>query len=228
MNETDSILSNLNIKNQILSDSGLIKIDSLLLHLSKNQDEILSVIHKSDENRIIEFMTNDLFWALVGGFIGVILSIMIWLGKRTIESCIYKKRYGKYDGYYVSKIASDTNDPHYVIKLEQKRNEFKLKGVSIKIKNGELEKRYENITGHITMSNASKIFGIGQYQHVLDKKNKIRSGEYHIQLTPERKIIVIQDIIDNNLQQSNPKYIWEPICKKKHLEYFDIYNSLIK
>uniref|UniRef100_A0AB33L3X5 Uncharacterized protein n=1 Tax=Tenacibaculum sp. Pbs-1 TaxID=3238748 RepID=A0AB33L3X5_9FLAO len=231
MIQVDSITSPLQLKSHILSDSLLTECDSLLQHLSKGQGDISSVIYIPEGSRIIELMSNDLFWALVGGTIGIIFSFLVWLGKWVIESCIYKRRYGKYSDYYISRIASDENDPHYVLKLKQKRNEFEIKGVSIKKnENGKLEKRNENITGHITMSNTSKNFGIGQYQHTPDAKNKIRSGEYRIQLTPspDNRIIAIQNIIDNNLHQSIPKYIWEPLDSKKDNDYLKIYKSLIK
>lgn len=57
---------------------------------------------------------------------------------------------------------------------------------------------------------------------------KIRSGEYRIQLCPDGKIIAIQNIIDNNLEQSIPKYVWQPINKNQDQEYLDFYNLKIK
>jgi len=226
--ESDTIKLSTNLNGVEVYDSILLKNDSILQLLANGQNEILSSISNSGESRIIEFISNDLFWTIIGGIIGIALSFLFWMGNRIRESITYKNRYGRYGGFYVSKIASNLNEPHYIVKLDRKRNEFKIKGVSVKIVNGKLEKRHENIQGHIKMGNVSEIFGIGQYQHEPEEDGKIRSGEYRIQLAPNRKIIVIQHIIDNDLNQSIPKYIWEPLDEKEGKEYIDFYKSLIK
>src|SRR5690606_41129033 len=117
MNETSSIISFLNLKKQISSDSILIKNDSLFQLVLKNQREIISTISNPKESRIIEFMSNDLFWTIIGAIIGGFITFIFWLGKWVIDSYKYKKTYSSYEGLYLSTLANNANDTHYILKL---------------------------------------------------------------------------------------------------------------
>lgn len=200
-----------------MKDSLVQHIDSLnkdlydvVNQIVDRQQLIYNLIEHAENKRIITYMPNDLFWILIATLVGWGLGQM----KNIYQMIEYYRRYRHYEGYYISRLKSD-NSEHYFIQVKRRKNQFIIKGLSIKKDDhGKLEKRNEPIFGRIIMGNVLEDAGTGYYQHKPDSDGNIRAGDYKIQLSPPNKMIATQYISEDNNMLSTPRYIWEKCIVK--------------
>jgi len=183
--------------------------------LIDNQEKILSDLNNPWEN---------IRWVLLGAFLGLVLPFIAqWIMSRLKYS---KYKYKEYKGWYIAYMKYNKNREDYFINLDCSKNEFIIKGISIRNNNGKYVKRHPPIAGEIVMSNSIPKSGSGHYIHEPNEKGEILFGFYNVQLK-SGDILVHHMINNRDNKLDTPAYIWKKVNPMNYKELIAMYNEQI-